>query len=105
MKKLQNAIDQVNKRYSAGLNDDDQIAIMIAIDKTTKGYTFQPRYDTYELVTDYNRLKFLANKDGYWSESVEYFNGILIQKGGASYKDELNNKLIGENKDNLTPIN
>lgn len=95
---LQKAIDNVNSRYYNGQNDDDQIANMIAIDKKTKGYTFQPRYDTYELVTDYERLKFIADKYGYWSNSVEHFNNILNIKGGGHYKSELNNKYLAELK-------
>ncbi|WP_312697075.1 hypothetical protein [Sphingobacterium mizutaii] len=98
MIKLQNAIASVNRRYANGQNDDDQIANMIAIDKKTKGYTFQPGYDSYSLISDYDRLEFLAEKHGYWSDEVQHFNGVLNQKGGTSYKEELNNKYLSKSK-------
>lgn len=94
MKQLQKAIDTVNRRYQSGLNDDDAVSNMCAIDKKTKGYTFQPRYDTYELCTDLERLQYLADKYGYWSEEVKYFNSILTLKGTHSYMTELNNKVL-----------
>lgn len=98
MEQLQSAINTVNRRYLSGLNDDDAVSKMCAIDKKTKGYTFQPRYDTYELISDYDRLKFLADKHGYWSEEVKYFNGILCWKGTDTYRSELNNRLLAELK-------
>lgn len=101
MKQLQSAIDTVNRRYASGLNDDDAVSNMCAIDKKTKGYTFQPRYDTYELCTDYDRLKFLADKHGYWSSEVEYFNSVLRLKGTDTYKVELNNKYLAEIKETV----
>lgn len=97
---LQKAIEAVNSRYANGQNDDDQISTMIAIDKKTKGYTFQPTYDTYELITDYDRLEFLAEKHGYWSSEVQHFNGVLNQKGGTVYKEELNNQYLSKSKQN-----
>ena len=93
MIKLQKAIDTVNRRYSSGLNDDDAVRKMCDIDKKTKGFTFQPRYDTYEPITDFERLQYLSDKHGYWSEEVKYFNSILTLKGGNTYMSELNNKI------------
>lgn len=89
--KLEKAIQVVNNRYAKGLNDDDQVKRMCDIDKTTKGYTFQPEYDYYRLCTDLERLQTLSDKHGYWSEQVKYFNTILAGKGGIEYMQELNN--------------
>lgn len=38
LKQLQSAVDSVNRRYKAGLNDDDQVAKMFLIAKNLKGY-------------------------------------------------------------------
>ena len=93
--KLNQKINTVNKRYLAGLNDDDQVSRMIAEDRKTKGYTFFPQYDTYELITDEEKLNRYVEKYGYWSEAVKEFNSILIMKGGDLYMQELNSKHIG----------
>jgi hypothetical protein len=96
--KLETAIFIVNNRYSKGLNDDDQLVKMIAIDKITKGYSFKPLYDSYELCTDYDKLLFYATNKGYWSKEVEYFNEVLKNKGGYIYMTELNEKVRNELK-------
>ncbi len=93
--KLQQAIDSVNRRYAKGLNDDDQVIRMIEIDSQTKGYTFKPKYDTYELITDEERLQDIVNKYGYWSEEVKFFNSTLTKKGGYDYMQKLNQKHTG----------
>lgn len=90
---LENAIKVVNNRYAKGMNDDDQVAAMIRIANKTKGYYFMPKWDTYELCTDLERLEQLAKEHGYWSDSVQRFNTILQEKGGHSYMTELNNKI------------
>src|SRR3954468_3870722 len=94
MNQLKTQIERVNEKFLSGLNDDDAVAKMIAIDKKTKGYTYLPRYDTYELITDLERLQYLSDKYGYWSTEVEYFNSILTLKGGWSYLNELNNQVV-----------
>lgn len=93
--KLQQAINIANRRFAAGLNDDDQVARMCDIDSITKGYTFSPRYDHYTLVTDEERLQELVNKYGYWSDSVKLFNSRLAKKGGLEYMRTLNQRYTG----------
>jgi len=90
---LSNAINKVNKKYFSGLNDDDQVFDMIKIDKITKGFSFIPRYDSYELSTDFEKLFFCVEKYGYWSKEVQNFNEILKIKGNYFYMEELNNKI------------
>jgi len=94
--KLQNAINSVNRRYARGLNDDDQVAKMCKIAKTTLGYTFSPRYDTYELVTDKERLIEIVEQYGYPSPEATRFNDDLIKKGGLNYMTNLNSSLKNE---------
>lgn len=89
-RKLQIAIDSVNARYVKGLNDDDQVKSMIETDRKTKGYSFVARYDTYELCTDFEKLKSLCERYGYWSDEVLRFNGVLQTKGGYEYMTQLN---------------
>ena len=91
--KLSNAINQVNKKYFSGLNDDDQVFDMIKIDKITKGFSFIPRYDSYELCTDLEKLIFYVEKYGYWSKEVQNFNEVLKIKDNYFYMEELNNKI------------
>lgn len=92
MKTLQKAIESVNNRFLAGRNDDDQVKRMVEIANKTKGYHFTPRYDTYELCTDLERLIQIIEKYGYWHENTQYFNDILLNKGGHSYMSDLNNQ-------------
>lgn len=91
--KLQDIINTVNNRYFKGLNDDDARAKMEKIDKSTKGFSFMPRWDDYILVSDFEKLKKYSEKYGYWSEEVKNFNETLKEKGGYSYMEELNNQL------------
>jgi len=90
--KLIQSINSVNKRYSAGLNDDDQVVRMIKEDKKTKGYSFYPEYDHYRLVTDEEKMSLFIEKYGYWSEEVKNFNTVLQHKGGYNYMSDINNK-------------
>ena len=99
--RLKAAIDVVNKRYAAGLNDDDQVKRMIQIAKATKGWHFIPRYDDYELGTDQEYFNHIAKKYGYWSNEIQQVNEILKVKGGANgyqYMESINNKWKEENK-------
>ena len=96
--KLQQAIDAVNKRYAKGLNDDDQVSAMYKIANGLKGYTAIPEYDTYKLGTDEEFLQLLATKYGYWSEQVKNFNTTLSNKGGITYMQELNSKILASLK-------
>lgn len=98
LKQLQSAVDSVNRRYKAGLNDDDQVAKMFLIAKNLKGYYIKPNYDTYEVCTDYDRLLSLCSQFGYWSNEVKDFNTTLIKKGGNDYKNSLNEKYIETTK-------
>lgn len=95
--KLIQAINSVNNRYAKGLNDDDQVARMVNQDKNTKGFSFFPLYDSYELVTDEEKIRRYVNKHGYWSEQVLQFNGVLAIKGGAEYMRKLNEPYTGTN--------
>ena len=95
---LLSAINKVNKRFSKGLNDDDQVAKMYEIATKTKGYFVTPNFDTYEICTDYEYILGLCTKFGYWSEQVKNFNTILINKGGLNYEIDLNNKVKQELK-------
>ena len=90
--KLQQAIDSVNKRYQSGLNDDDQVARMVKIDKETKGFSFWSQWDDYIVVTDINKLLRLSVRHGYWSSEVKEFNDRLLLKGGYEYMSDLNNQ-------------
>ena len=63
--KLTSKINSVNKRYFKGLNDDDQVKRMIDEDKKTKGYSFLPTWDKYELITDNEKLKIIVEKYGF----------------------------------------
>ena len=92
---LQKAIDLVNRRYNKGLNDDDQVSKMIRLSDMCKGFTFQPEYDAYRIISDSDRLAFLVSKYGYWSEEVKYFNSVLTKKGGIDYMQQLNQRHIG----------
>lgn len=92
---LQKTIDSVNSRHRKGLNDDDQVVKMIQVANNCKGYTFQPEYDTYRIVTDGERLAFLVAKYGYWSQEVRDFNNVLTNKGGIDYMQQLNQKHTG----------
>jgi hypothetical protein len=95
---LINAINKVNVRYKAGLNDDDQVSKMLKIADSLKGYYIKPCFDTYEICTDEERLNFLSSQYGYWSDEVKSFNAILTKKGGVDYMRALNSKLIEANK-------
>jgi hypothetical protein len=88
---LQKAIEAVNLRHERGLNDDDQVANMIATDRKTKGYTFRPRYDMYEICTDTDRFSDICERYGYWSDEVQRFNAVLQEKGGYEYMTTINN--------------
>lgn len=90
---LARAIQAVNTRYEKGLNDDDQVVRMIATDRKTKGWTFIPRYDSYEIATDREKLEYLTERYGYWSKEVQRFNETLKQKGGYDYMSRLNCKV------------
>ena len=96
--KLNAAINSVNRRYARGLNDDDQVSRMVELANTTKGYYFSPKYDSYELCTDKERLIELTKKYGYWSKEIESFNYILNNKGGWDYMTDLNSKVKAELK-------
>ena len=91
--KLQSAINHVNRRNEQGLNDDDQVFKMVQIANKCKGYHFVPKYDSYEICTDLERLTAIVEKFGYWSEGVKQFNEILKSKKDYSYMEELNNQL------------
>jgi len=93
--KLTSAITSVNARFTKGLNDDDQVARMVSIDSQTKGWTFRPTYDRYEITTDAERLQDLVNAYGYWSDQVKQFNTRLISKGGREYQVNLNAPYTG----------
>lgn len=95
---LINAINKVNVRSKAGLNDDDQMFNMFKIADSLKGYYIKPLWNTYEICTDEEALNFLSNKYGYWSNEVKRFNAILTKKGGVDYMRALNSKLIEANK-------
>ena len=95
---LQLAIAQVNKRYSKGLNDDDQVATMVKADKNTIGFSFLCKYDSYELCTDLEKLEYYVNKNGYWSEEVKYFNERLKEKNGYLYMEKLNNEVKAKSR-------
>ena len=97
MKNLQESINEVNRRYLSGKNDDDQVKEMIKLDKKTKGFSFIPEFETYRLCTDFEKLSFLVEKFGYWSDKVQEFNKRLNLKGGAEYKTELNNRILAKN--------
>lgn len=89
-------INAVNKRYQAGLNDDDQVSRMVQEARKTKGWHFSPRWDEYVLVTDEERLAEIAVKYGYWSDEVKSFNDTLMKKGGDNgfaYMTDLNLKV------------
>lgn len=92
-KQLEKAVQVVNNRYSKGLNDDDQVAKMIKIARSLKGYYVYSYYDTYVVLTDYEVLKNLSDKYGYWSDEVKRFNEVLKKKGGNDYMSELNNRV------------
>lgn len=49
---LERSAETVNRRYAAGLNDDDQVSKMFSIAKGVDGYRPFPCWDTYEIVTD-----------------------------------------------------
>ena len=93
--KLLQKINAVNNRYVRGLNDDDQVAAMVKEDKLTKGWSFLPTFDTYELISDVNKLEYYVAKYGYWSDEVKRFNGVLKEKGGYEYMSTLNQKFVG----------
>lgn len=86
---LQRAIDAVNSRYERGLNDDDQIARMVEIDRRTKGYSYLPGWDTFELVTDEHKFKYAVEKYGY-EKAAKELNPALEQKGGKEYVEQIN---------------
>lgn len=90
---LQNAINAVNKRYSKGLNDDDQVQNMVKIANNLKGYHFKVEFENYVIIKDIEYLQLLAIEFGYWSEQVKNFNSILTNKGGNHYMTTLNNKV------------
>ena len=94
--KLEAAVESLNYRCLNNLNEDDQLAAAVKIANNCKGYHLQPLYDTYEVVTDLDRLNNLANKFGYWSAAVKEFNEILKNKGGLNYMQQLNNEFLSE---------
>jgi len=96
---LEAAIKKVNYRYLRGLNDDDAVCAMFKIADKTKGFYVSPKFDTYELCTDLERLQELTDKCGYWSKEVENFNAVLVSKGGETYKQELNNTVLAKLKE------
>jgi hypothetical protein len=91
--KLMAAVEVVNRRYLNGVNDDDQVVKMIGVDRKTKGFSFWPLFDTYEVVTDRDKLTRLVKKFGYWSKKVQEFNEVLKLKGGFDYMNQLNNEV------------
>ena len=96
---LERAIKTVNYRYKMELNDDDAVSAMFKIADKTKGFYVSPKFDTYELCTDLERLQELTDKCGYWSQEVQRFNSVLINKGGETYKQELNNTVLAKLKE------
>lgn len=92
--KLQSAITAINNRYAKGLNDDDQVIRMLAIDKQTKGFSFIVKGDEYALCTDYEKLKSYADKYGYWSDEVKRFNSVLIEKGTILHSNKINEQYL-----------
>lgn len=92
--KLQSAINSANSRYEKGLNDDDQVARMVAIDNQTKGYSFIVDGNSYKLVTDLEKLTAYADKFGYWSEEVKRFNNTLMNKGSILYCNSINEQYL-----------
>jgi hypothetical protein len=99
--RLEKAINTSNSRYSRGLNDDDAVCAMFKIADSTKGFYVSPKFDSYEICTDIERLQELTDKYGYWSDEVQRFNSVLINKGGQSYKDELNNTVLSKLKETV----
>lgn len=48
LSKLQTLCDKVNKRYSSGQNDDDQVSAMFKFEKSVKDVRVIIGYDTYQ---------------------------------------------------------
>ena len=92
--KLENRITVLNDRCNSGLNTDDHLARLIAVDRKTKGWSFIPNYDDYSLISDYDKLKLYVEKFGAKSEGYHRFTLILIQKGGNDYREELIARLM-----------
>ena len=88
------AIEAANSRFLKGLNDDDQVFKMHAIANNLKGYYFLTVCDLYTICTDFERLSWLSNSFGYWSEQVKSFNTVLINKGGINYSRQLNEEYL-----------
>ncbi len=91
--RLENRINALNDRCNSGLNTDDQLVRLIAVDKKTKGWSFIARYDDYALISDFDKLRNYIEVLGRKSDAVERFNAILISKGGEAYKNELYSQL------------
>jgi hypothetical protein len=87
---LERAIETVNKRYSNGLNDDDQLARMCAIDLKTKGHSFMPLYDSYELCTDEEIYQRNVKMYGNNKQLMLSLKDKMIKKGGYEYWVEMN---------------
>ena len=91
--RLENRINALNDRCYRGLNTDDQLVRLIAVDKKTKGWSFIPRYDDYALISDFDKLRNYIEVLGIKSDTVQEFNNTLISKGGEEYKNELYSQL------------
>lgn len=91
--RLENNINLLNDRCNRGLNTDDQLARLIAVDKKTKGWSFIARYDDYALISDFDKLRNYIEVLGLKSDAVQRFNNTLISKGGEAYKNELYSQL------------
>ena len=96
---LLKAIEAVNRRYANGQNEDDQVKRMFEIESKTKGWTVWPNWDTYEMITDKEKLALLIDKYGYWSDEVRDFNNKLILKGNYDYMSNLNLRVKSELKE------
>ena len=89
-KQLEHIIAIVNSRYERGLNDDDLVKKMEGIDARCKGYSFQPEWDTYKLVTDKERLRYLLKEYPHRTTEI---SKLFISKGGNEYFEELKKQL------------
>ena len=95
--KLQRLINQANRRFEKGLNDDDQVYAMVQESLKTKGWTFVVCNSSqkYVICSDKNMLKYIVDKYGYWSEQTKEFNGTLVDKGGYNYMQKLQSPYQG----------
>lgn len=89
--RLQKAVDDINQRIDQGKNIDDQLAQLVELDRETKGLSFKPLWDSYEVVTDVEKLAWAFEAHG--PEGYKEFKNLLIVKGGPDYAHRTINKL------------